>query len=51
MNDLLPARCLKFVQEQSGGEWGDEIEREDTAKLLAFVRAEIAYATQEPSPC
>ena len=51
MTDLLPDRCLKFVQDQSAGEWGEQVEREDAAKLLAFVRAEIAYATQESTPC
>lgn len=51
MRDLLPERCLKFIQDQSAGEWGEKIEREDAVKLLAFVRAEIAYANQETTPC
>lgn len=29
--------CLLFVQNQSGGEWGDTIEKEDTDALVKFV--------------
>lgn len=36
-NELF-LRRLEFVRKQSGGEWGDDIERADAAKLEAFVR-------------
>lgn len=53
MRDMLPERCLAFIQAQSAGEWGLKVELEDAAKLLAFVRAEIAKAmpSQESTPC
>lgn len=37
----LYLRCKAFIEEQSGGEWGEKVEREDTRKLMEFVR-EIA---------
>lgn len=48
MDDNLYAACLLFVQEQSGGEWGDSIERDDATKLEAFVREQIAIAHTQP---
>jgi hypothetical protein len=38
----LADRCLRFVEEQSCGEWGEAIENADAANLLTFVQAEIA---------
>lgn len=34
----LYLRCLEFVRDQSAGEWGEVVEREDARKLVAFVR-------------
>jgi hypothetical protein len=40
----LYAKCLSFVQEQSQGEWGEEVERGDALKLYNFVSKEIEDA-------
>lgn len=38
----LAERCLRFVENQSSGEWGEAIENSDAALLVNFVRDEIA---------
>ena len=40
-------RCLAFVQDQSSGEWGDFIEREDAKKLVEFVQSETRALSAE----
>lgn len=37
--ELLFLKCLEFTREQSSGEWGDDVERSDALKLVAFIRA------------
>jgi hypothetical protein len=41
-SEMLTLECLLFVQEQSCGEWGEQIEMEDAGKLAAFVQRQIA---------
>jgi hypothetical protein len=44
LRDVLFFECLLFVQEQSSGEWGAEVEHADADKLATFVRGKIASA-------
>lgn len=50
MSDNLFSACLLFVQEQSCGEWGEKIEREDAKKLEEFVRQQIAARLTDITP-
>ncbi len=38
LDSILFAKCLDFIQEQSAGEWGEDLEKSDAQKLLEFVK-------------
>ena len=51
MRERAAAISLKFVEEQSLGEWGEDLVVKDAAKLtdvlFAFTAAEVSHAVQE----
>jgi len=46
-NDTLYLECLLFVQDQSAGEWGIDVEKKDATKLAAFVRRQVNSRTED----